>query len=350
MQLDPNSIIVKYKKDSQKKMAYRLDDALSEFISKNKPSLKKLYGELNPETSDLIALTKKMARDFSLDNLEVRHCPKADEGFLYHSYAGHNRITFGSYHYNKNDIEVAIHEFAHIICDTLFKSSFERHGALFISVLRWLMNYYELISYKEFDSICEYNFNKIQRTDETIVSIEFINENIEILIEQFEKKSRESSYYKKNNEIYIQSFQYKENGLLNILYVNHETKKGTLVKRKLFGFEDFDNSIFKHFKNEELLNFYLISPAFLIDYDGYKTTSRDYGCLGYKYYKVDNDFHVSSNYENVYNREDCQSQLKCLTRKLKSENIKYKRCFTYEEFDILSRQLKYEIRKRINEE
>ena len=57
-------------------------------------------------------------------------------------------------------------------------------------------------------------------------------------------------------------------------------------------------------------------------------------------------FFVYREYEGVYDLKDYQSQVKCLTKRLKEEKVKYKRCSTYEEFDILQEQLSYEINKR----
>lgn len=183
---------------------------------------------------------------------------------------------------------------------------------MFVSILRWLLNFYEIVNYKEFDIICQLSTNdKVQRTDNTIVSVEFIEDNIQTYVDKFENLSRESSFYRKNEKIYIQSFQYQENGLLNVLNVNFEKKKATLIKRKLFGFEDFTKNMFSDFSNEKLINFHLISPSYLIDYVGNKISNKNFGDLGYKYYKVEEDFDITNDFENVYDREDYQSQIKC---------------------------------------
>ena len=166
----------------------------------------------------------------------------------------------------------------------------------------------------------------------------------------FNEKSKEASYYQKNGEKYIENSRYKENGLYHIFQVNFEKKKGVLVKRKLFGYEDYSKNIFSKLTNEELVNFHLISPIFLMNYNGRKTSYRYEGDKGYSYYKVDDCFFLDREYECVYDLKDYQSQVKCLTKRLKEERIKYKRCSTYEEFDILQEQLTYEIHKRKHKE
>lgn len=351
MQIKPQDIIVKFKKDSNKDFSYQLDDVLFDMIKEKQPCLKKLYGSLNPDTTDIVQLSYKILEEFCLDNYTVKHCKEADKGYLYRSYVQYSTIFFGDYHYKQNNIEVALHEIAHVLCDKNFNSPFEKHGALFVSVLKWLILHYELLTEEEFEIACKKANNfKVKMTDESIVSVEFINDGIEKYIEVFNEKSREASYYQKNGEKYIENTRYKENGLFHILQVNHEKMKGVLVKRKLFGYEDYSNNIFSKLSNEELVNFHLISPVFLMNYDGWKTSSRYEGDKGYSYYKVDDTFYIDREYECVYDLKDYQSQIKCLTKRLKEENIKYKRCSTYEEFDILQDHLSYEINKRKREE
>lgn len=347
MQINPLDIIVKFKKDSNKDFSYQLDDVIFDMIKEKKPCLKKLYGDLNPETTDIVQLSKKVLSDFCLDSVNVKHCMEADQGYTYRSYVKYNSIFFGDYHYKQNNIEIALHEIAHVLCDSHFNSPFEKHGALFVSVLKWLILHYKLLTEEEFDIACQKaNDFKVKMTDETIVSVEFISDDIDCYINLFDEKSKVTSYYQKDGKKYIENSRYKENGLYHIFQVNYEKKKGVLIKRKLFGYEDYSKNIFSKLTNEELVNFHLISPIFLMNYNGRKTNHRNEGSKGYSCYKVDECFFVYREYEYVYDLKDYQSQVKCLTKRLKEEKVKYKRCSTYEEFDILQEQLSYEINKR----
>lgn len=349
MQIKSSDIIVKFKKDSNKTFSYQLDDAIFYMIKAKKPCLKKLYGDLNPKKTDIVELAYKVLSDFCLDNVTAKNCPLADNQYTYKSYVQGDSIFFGNYHYKQNNIEVVLHEIAHIICDKHFYSPFEKHGALFVSVLKWLVLHYELLTEEEFYFACEdANNSKIKMTDESIISIDFISGDIQSYVDLFIDKSKESSYYSKNGKKYIENLRYKENGIYHILQINYEKMKAVLVKRKLFGYEDFSDNIFSKFTNEDLNNFHLISPVFLINYNGYRAFHRYEGEKGYTYYQVDTSFVINKSYEFVYDLKDYQSQIKCLTKKLKKEGIKYKRCSTYEEFKAFKDQLSYEINKRKN--
>lgn len=349
MQIKPSDIIIQFKQDSNKNLAYQLDDVIFYMIKEKKPCLKKLYGYLNPETTDIVDLAYKVLAEFCLDNIVVKHCLEADIGYKYRSYVRGDSIFFGNYHYKQNNIEVVLHEIAHVLCDKNFNSPFEKHGALFVSVLKWLVLHYELLTEEEFDLACkEANDSKVKMTDETIISVDFISDNFKSYVDLVSNKSKESSYYNKNGEKYIENSRYKEDGIYHIIQINYEKMEAVLIKRKLFGYEDFSNNIFSKFTNKELNNFHLISPLFLMNYMGYKAYHRYEGDKGYSYYKVNENFEIDKVYDFVYDLKDYQSQIKCLTKTLKEEGVKYKRCSTYEEFEILKAQLSYEIEKRKN--
>lgn len=332
MQLLAKSINKKSKNDTQKINVYKLDRYLERILERGYVNLDKLYGDL-PKDSSVIELTNKLFADFNVENISTTMInPKGNVGY---SYQQGYRIVYDEKELEGNGIETALHEFAHYIVDNLFSLK-DKHGAFFITVLKWLFNHYEIIDELHFEVGNKLVANgKIQFLDDALIEIRALSSiEVDYLLENedmvLKTKSGTSTKYELIN---------KETNQKHVLRYNEKTGKGVLTIRKLFGYE-LNELMVKNIPKEELLGFTIISPIYVMDDEGYQVTSRSHwaGQEGFEIVEVVKEgekYRLKKSICRNYDREELKRNIKQVVYRAKQNKLKYKRCYTISEYENL---------------
>lgn len=162
--------------DRQKEIMYDFDEILKDEINSKNQYFPKLYRELDKNAS-LMDLSVNIAQDFGLKPNHLHVSVNNN-----YSYYLQGSIYLLPNSLNTKNIEVFFHEYAHLFTDLFFNTNKETpHGAEFVSTLRFLLNYYEIIHYEDFDDLLNTFAEDLECFNDYIVSIE------DIPFEQFQK-------------------------------------------------------------------------------------------------------------------------------------------------------------------
>lgn len=333
MQISTNDIKVKPNNDSQVEYVYSMDEYIEKLLLIKQPSLDKLYGDLDKK-SDILLLTKKIFNDFNISDIASVKINEQTENSYYRFYS----ISYDKRTYYNNCIETVLHEVAHFFCCVIFNVKYEQHGAFFTSVLKWLFKHYNLLNDNDFKSIEENtSFQKIKFVDEAIVNIETFNiEKANTLLKKLDFiKDRKIN----NSETFIfKDLIKKEN---HHLIINNKSGKAIYTIRKLFAFE-LETEMFNNMNENDLSNFVLYSPIYVMDSYGYQVTARNHwaGQYGFRVHFAERDCNgvrvrAVSKVIRHHDRNEVNKRLKAMTSISKKNEKKYKRCLTLSQYNLL---------------
>lgn len=320
MQINIKTINVLRKKDVDSQFRYSFDEALSYLVKKH----------YKTET-DILTLTRKLLNDFGLFDVKIIQTNKD------YSYATAltNCIAFSQYHIEKNCIETAFHEFAHIIAQYVFSlPTGNQHDSVFSSILKFLLLKYEILTADQIDYAQTISHTEL--SDAAIVKLE-ITSHAEA--NQFINSlglEREPKY---NFEHTDQKQQ------LNYRVMFCENDIAVISVRQLYGFE-IEQNIFSELTDSELSSFVLFSPNVLLNDNGEIITSKYYGCMGFIQYSVNSNHRLDFFFELTDSKAVTTTYINNLVAQLKLNKIKYKRSTTINEFELLKKQLNEELNKR----
>jgi hypothetical protein len=336
MQLLAKDIKIIPNNDTQVEVVYEMDHILESLLELRKPSLDKLYGDLSKD-SDIIELTKKIYADFNLENMSSVKMSRHLTTSSYRFYS----ISYSKYHYDKNCIEVVLHEVAHLFCSVIFSLHSEKHGALFASVLKWLFNYYGLLDSVDFDIANDLlRKGKVKFSDDSICHIEALSKE---KAEEILNKYKFESDSRLNN---TKKYTYTDisNCTQHCLW-KEEEGKGIYTIRKLFGYE-IEDLKYSLMDKASLENFVLYTPIYVMDSSGYQVTAKHHwaGSEGLKAYSVEeceetNRLVIMKNIIRNYDRKEIKSELKEMVNFSKRTGQKYKRCTTISQYESILKQI-----------
>lgn len=134
-------------RDSQKRKVYSLDDDLQEYIRYTKPSLFKLTRGLDVEDVGIKQVALNVLEDFGITDCKI-HLSKT-----FNSYEYMGDIYFHQTVFTGCNVEIVLHEIVHVFQERLTCMACSAHGKTFVTLLRYLLNHYEIVSNEKFDEL-----------------------------------------------------------------------------------------------------------------------------------------------------------------------------------------------------
>jgi hypothetical protein len=344
MKISVKSIKKELSRDSQRSKVYSMDRLLKKTINQrikvNEIDLTKLYGELE-DKNDIIKLTEKIFDDFSLSG-----CTACVSNSATFSFCRSRSITYTSFAFTNNDIETVIHEVSHLVINALFGYHSDGHGALYVTVFKYLLNYYNLINNEDFDKINQMmTGNKVKEFSDYFIDFKFISNNqADELISKYEIKERS----------YSSSFEHLKFKDLNgnfeiIIRKNLLNNKSIYIKRNLFLYEE-EGNVFSKMTNKDLLNTVLFSPPHKMCCDGYPSRTKYYSEYGYSYLEVstvrEDKLRECSDYEHTQCKVTAKTKLEEAFKNFKENGFNCRKFNNLREFENIKSQLHDEIYKR----
>lgn len=267
--------------DTQRSRVYSLDSQISNFlINREKESgIQSLcqhpfVSKFN-EDKDIIYFTDAVLSDLMIHNVTI----SVDKSRVCSSSASY--IPLGIIYSNTifksncfcNRLETAIHEIAHIVTHVYFGNiSFSGHGSIYVYVLRFLFDKYQILSVDDFNSLLICNPKNISVVNDLSFSQKFISN------ERFEEmtKSDDFSYISKNSSYNysIERFLNEKEGK-NYVCIKSEKFIGIfLISYDAFPYQTSNKNKFLDLEIEDLLKLRIYSSVYKMDDSGFKVTSR----------------------------------------------------------------------------
>lgn len=325
-------------RDSQKQMVYAFDEILWEKMNEKKIDYPKLFRGKTFDEISIQEMASNVQRDFGIDIGKIE-CRTDD------NYFKGGKIVLSASVFKEKNIEIMLHEFAHCFCSFIFTSDRQQdHGAEFVSVLRYLFNFYEILSYDAFDDLIKKHFPKIN------YYFDFIEEMTPLSEEAFHlaQDAADKNDFKRNGTYFLSfnnfSRSTKESEKQIYHFINGFEKdvffKVTLNK---CGFEyktPFSDLTFEEFKNTVLL-----SSVCVMDQNGAKITAEHWsGYYGFNEVCTE-DFRGLTNYPILqdFGKSDAREWKLYLTqyaKELKKSGKNIIRARSYKEFELLYKQMR----------
>lgn len=342
--------------DHQKNEAYSFDCIIENIMAEKGNVFPKLYRNLD-ESATLQQLSDHISEDFGLcvGDLKISETK--------YSYYYNGRIWLHPTVKDNNDLETLLHEYAHLFVDYFFNTpSKNSHGGEFMSVLRFLLNHYDILSNSEFDKISERFGQNIHVYNDYVDSFQFLTED-EFNSVYDEIKKDDNNY--RHPFFWVSSFPLKREYLSTKkqfhFFVKNEKENifiYTCVNKCAYYFE----TPFSNLTKEELMKTVVISSAYLMGYDGEKCTSphepRYYG-----YSEIDGSY-IDNPFGGFYSRQvklgdDCTKEEKKIISKeitvyaksLKQDGYNVVRAKSEKEYQYLVKMMKdryWDLREEAN--
>jgi hypothetical protein len=134
-------------RDSQKRKVYSLDDDLQEYIRYAKPSLFKLTRGLHIDGAGVKQIALNVLEDFGITDCKIY----TSKTFNSYEYMGD--IYFHPTVFTSFNIEIVLHEIVHVFQERLTCMACSAHGEVFVTLLRYLLNHYEIVNNEKFDEL-----------------------------------------------------------------------------------------------------------------------------------------------------------------------------------------------------
>lgn len=254
--------------DSQRQSFYDFDHILKDEIAAQGTRFPKLYRDLD-ENASIQELSNHISEDFGLLCSELFVSNDSS------SYYQMGKIWIHPIARKQNDIEVLLHEYAHLFHDYFFKSeSAQPHGGEYVAVFRWLLDFYDIVPKSDFDEALTYFGEDVDLFEDHIETLTFMSEN--------ELNSLFHSLKEQDNEEYISGI-WSTSGQLERNYISTEKQIHHFMKNKESGkfiyscvnkcAYDYETP-FSNLTKEEFENTIIVSSAYLMGYSGEKITSR----------------------------------------------------------------------------
>lgn len=261
--------------DIQKENVYAFDDFLWMKMNKKNLDFPKLFRGKNVNEITLEEISQNIQDDFGLNIGKLLTC-QVD------NYFKEGRIHLSSLTFVNKNIEILIHEYAHAFQSFLFSSHHQTsHGAEFVSILRFIMNYYDIFSYEEFDNLlvnfrlnvdCYVDF--IEHFE--VCSKEFFDEKNQFFKESENYDYRDSFFVSYNRTVRLTHGTEKQ--ISHLIQGANDKYFHLIVNRCFYEY----NSPFAHLSDEDLKNVVLLSSFYTMDDAGYKITANFWsGYFGY---------------------------------------------------------------------
>lgn len=253
-------------RDSQKENVYLFDDILWETIKVKGMDYPKLFGNRNIEDIRLQDIADVINADFQLGLPELTY--STGDNFF-----SEGRININHFVAKEKNFEVLLHEFAHAFDYYLFDTPIVSvHGAKFLSTLRFLLNHYEVLSFKEFDELLESHLpTQLECHTDLVDAIIFCNkQELNNLKEQYnanQNQEKREIFYS-----HITKLEIKEEQHVNLFFESRINDQCYFIRMKRFAFEY--KTPFTNITVEELNNIVLLSPVFMMDDNGNKITAE----------------------------------------------------------------------------
>ncbi len=269
--------------DNQRQEVYSFDCVIEDAIKDKGTVFPKLHRNLD-ETATLQQLSDHISEDFGLN---VGELGVSDTKF---SFYHHGKIWLHPIARNSNDLETLLHEYAHLFVSYFFNMhSAQAHGGEFMSVFRFLLDHYDILSKEEFDKISEQFGKNVDIYKDYVDCLKFMTED-ELKHLYDETKKEENN---KKHPCFWTSFSFIERE-----YISTEKQAHFFIKNKkenVFIYTCVNKCAYEYetpffnLTKEELKKTVLLSSAYLMGYDGEKCTSP-YEPRYYGYSEVDGSF------------------------------------------------------------
>lgn len=258
-------------KDAQKNRVYDFDSLLEKEIEKIERPFETLWEKYGRKPT-IQEISNFISTDFGLPVKDIK-TTNANQSFYQTG-----SITLNQYH--KNNIEVLMHEYAHYFCDVFFRTKNQTiHGGEFMSVFRFLLNHYNLISTEKFNQLINIEGLNVDVYTDFIVSFDNLTEKEYLIkIDEAKQKYSEEDIYFWDSWGYIERYFYSSKTKYFNFIKNESNNKFFLITLKKLGYEN--DGLFDDLTNDDINNTVLVSPSHLMDHDGFPCRGR----YSFKYY------------------------------------------------------------------
>jgi hypothetical protein len=326
-------ILYESKNDTQKKIAYKLDDELDLIIKQKKIKPSDIFSSIKND-NDIIEFTNKIFEDFAISSNKAHITNN-----LKCSYVSCDNIYYSKIHSNRNFIETVIHEMAHVISTTHFAYNSQAfHDHFFISLMKELFSYYGIVNENEW-AIAEFlsSNNKIKSFSD-----------IDIKINKITKKEADKLIainYTQTYQCNSNGYEFKdyENNKYNIITIDTKTNKAIHSQRNLMPYER-DTNVFSKLSVNDLTNLYIISPNYSADDYGDPNYSKS-GCAGVSILNAEisdnrNRLRTYKEFETCWSKNESNLFIKSKINEYKNKNKIYKKCSTLNEYSFYVREFR----------